>query len=584
MGKFCMNINSLKTNSSLVMVASGSKGSIVNLAQMICCLGQQSVNGTRINSGIFGRTLPSLKLNNFRFLPTHNGFIEASLHQGLNNENFFFHAIAGREGLIDTAVKTAETGYLQRRLMKSLEDIVSFYDFSIRTSDGRLIQYKFGDDNLDPVKSSWLCQATNTISKFSKKLGLFNHNLINLFEIDSFSRSSFFYDVESFLYFNGLIDLFYSCFLANQFKNKINFLDIELIFRQISKISIVCLNEPGTPVGAGAGQSMGEPGTQMTLQTFHSAGVSNMNITLGVPRINEIMNASKTISSPITKINFITMGNKKQILKIQNNLEKVFLGNICRSIEIVIKSNQLKCKICLDFILISKLEKFLNIAHLKRKIAKILKVYQKKNFFFKKSKNTIEIFFCNLVLNAKFACFSIMKLINFCKNDLINLPIIGFAEYDIIVNENNQFKSEFFFKNSNLSEIMLFPSINSNNIYCNHIITMLDIFGIEAARNVIIIEIQATFESHGINIDLRHLTLLSDLMTFQGEILGITRHGLLKMKSNTLVLASFEKTIENLFFSAARRSRDDLLGVSESIILGRESPVGTGVVSLKNVY
>jgi DNA-directed RNA polymerase III subunit RPC1 len=164
------------------------------------------------------------------------------------------------------------------------------------------------------------------------------------------------------------------------------------------------------------------------------------------------------------------------------------------------------------------------------------------------------------------------------------MSVIGFAECDLIINENNEFKSDFFFKNNNLSEFIVFPSINNKNIYCNHIITMFEVFGIEAARNVIIIEIQATFESHGINIDIRHLALLSDLMTFQGEILGITRHGLLKMKSNTLVLASFEKTVENLFFSATRRSRDDVLGVSESIILGRESPVGTGLVSIKNSF
>ena len=582
LGKLCMNSNSLKNNSSIVMVASGSKGSIVNLAQMICCLGQQSVNGTRINFGIFGRTLPTLKLHNLKFNPTHNGFIENSLYQGLSNEDFFFHAIAGREGLIDTAVKTAETGYLQRRLMKSLEDIVSFYDFSVRTSDGRLVQFKFGDDNLDPVKSSWLCEATNIIPIISKKYFFFNHNSIKLFEIDSFSKASFFYDVESFIYFSTLIDLFYSCYLRNKLKININLIDIESIFRKVSRISSLCLYEPGSPVGAEAGQSLGEPGTQMTLQTFHSAGVSDMNITLGVPRINEVMNASKTISSPITKINFITMGNKKQILKLKNNLEKFLLGDICSSIEIIIKMNELKCKICFDSNLLIKLEKFIDLGYIKKKILLNLKCWEKQNYKLKNSKYTIEIFFCDIFLNKKFACLSIIKLVDFCRNNLINLPIIGLTESNLILIEHDRLKTNFFIKNCNLSEIMIYPSIDRKNIYSNHIITMFEIFGIEAARNVIMIEIEATFQSHGINIDSRHLTLLSDLMTFQGEILGITRHGLLKMKTNTLVLASFEKTIDNLFFSATRRSRDDILGVSECIILGKETPIGTGLVSLKN--
>nr|UXY88314.1 RNA polymerase III largest subunit [Cryptomonas curvata] len=584
LGKYCMKIKSLKNNSSLVMVASGSKGSIVNLAQMISCLGQQSVNGARISCGIFGRTLPSLKFNNSKIIPIYNGFIENSLNQGLTNGDFFFHAIAGREGLIDTAVKTAETGYLQRRLMKSLEDIVSFYDSSVRTSDGRLIQFKFGDDNLDPIRSSWLCEGTNIITNISKKPILFGHNSINLFEVDSFSRASFFYDVESFPYFSALINLFYSCYLTNHFKYSICFLETELIFRKVSRISILCLNDAGSSVGAGAGQSLGEPGTQMTLQTFHSAGVSSMNITLGVPRINEVMNASKIINSPMVKINFITLGNKQQILKIKNNLEKTFLGEICRSIEIVIKSNQLKCKICLDLNLISRLEKTIDLKNIKKIIIATLKMWDKQNFILKNKKYTLEIFFCNIVLNKNFACLSIMKLINFCKNDLINLPVTGLAEHNLIINQNDELKSQFFIKNCNLIEIMNYPSIDRKTVYCNHIITIFEVFGIEAARNVIIIEIEATFQSHGITIDTRHLALLSDLMTFQGEILGITRHGLLKMKSNTLVLASFEKTIENLFFSATRRSRDEVLGVSESIILGKESPIGTGLVSLKHIH
>jgi DNA-directed RNA polymerase III subunit RPC1 len=583
LGKYCMKIKSLKNNSSLIMVASGSKGSIVNLAQMISCLGQQSVNGARISCGIFGRTLPSLKFNNSKIIPIYNGFIENSLNQGLTNGDFFFHAIAGREGLIDTAVKTAETGYLQRRLMKSLEDIVSFYDSSVRTSDGRLIQFKFGDDNVDPIRSSWLCDGTNIIPFITKKAILFDHNTINLFEVDSFSRASFFYDVESFPYFSALINLFYSCYLTNHFKYSISFFETELIFKKVSKISILCLNDPGSSVGAGAGQSLGEPGTQMTLQTFHSAGVSSMNITLGVPRINEVMNASKTINFPMIKINFITLGNKQQILKIKNNLQKTFLGEICRSIEIVIKSKQLKCKICLDLNLISKLEKTIDLITIKNLITTTLKMWDKENFILKKTKYTVDIFFCNIVLNKKFACLSIMKLINFCKNELINLPVAGLAEHNLIINQNDDSTSQFFIKNCNLIEIMNYPSIDRKSVYCNHIITMFEVFGIEAARNVIIIEIEATFQSHGITIDNRHLALLSDLMTFQGEILGITRHGLLKMKSNTLVLASFEKTIENLFFSATRRSRDEVLGVSESIILGKESPIGTGLVSLKNL-
>jgi DNA-directed RNA polymerase III subunit RPC1 len=308
LGKHCMSVDCLKGNSALIMVASGSKGSVLNLAQMIFCLGQQSVSGKRITNGMLGRTLPNFQPNFFKTIPEHNGFIENSLYQGLDNRNFFFHAVAGREGLVDTAVKTAETGYLQRRLLKSLEDIVSFYDSSVRTSDGRLIQFKFGDDNLDPVKASHLFDAINLTSGIMGRRMLFEYNFLKLFEIDSFSKAFYFYDIESFCYFGGFINLFYSSYMANYFKQAINFTQLELVFKKISKISALCINDPGSSVGAGAGQSIGEPGTQMTLQTFHFAGISNMNITLGVPRINEIMNACKNINSSIVNISFVTLG------------------------------------------------------------------------------------------------------------------------------------------------------------------------------------------------------------------------------------------------------------------------------------
>jgi len=129
---------------------------------------------------------------------------------------------------------------------------------------------------------------------------------------------------------------------------------------------------------------------------------------------------------------------------------------------------------------------------------------------------------------------------------------------------------------------MTMPFLDSGSIYCNHIHKINKVLGIEATRIVIIKEIEKTFYSNNIFTDLRHLTLLSDVITHQGELVGITRHGLPKIKSNTLALASFEKTVENLFLAASYYSRDLLLGVSENIILGKEAPIGTGMVTLRN--
>ncbi|GAG35633.1 unnamed protein product, partial [marine sediment metagenome] len=139
-----------KNNRFVIMVSAGSKGSNINISQMISCLGQQNVDGKRIPYGYQDRTLPHY--NKFDDTPEARGFIESSFIQGLTPEELFFHAMSGRVGLIDTAVKTSQTGYIQRRLIKSLEDLKFNYDGTVRNGMGKIIQFSYGDDNIDPMK------------------------------------------------------------------------------------------------------------------------------------------------------------------------------------------------------------------------------------------------------------------------------------------------------------------------------------------------------------------------------------------------------------------------------------------------
>ena len=138
-----------KRNTPMTMAKSGAKGSYINVSQMAVCVGQQSIRGQRVTEGFANRVLP-------HFLPGERGpkakgFVENSFWSGLDPYEFFFHAMAGREGLLDTAVKTAETGYMQRRLIKGLEDLVVHYDYSVRNSNGEMIQFDYGDDYIDPI-------------------------------------------------------------------------------------------------------------------------------------------------------------------------------------------------------------------------------------------------------------------------------------------------------------------------------------------------------------------------------------------------------------------------------------------------
>ncbi|MFX0026307.1 MAG: hypothetical protein ACFE8M_07815, partial [Candidatus Hermodarchaeota archaeon] len=133
---------------SVIMTKSGARGNILNLGQMSAVVGQQAIRGERINRGYSSRTLPHFKINDLS--PKSRGFVESSYRNGLNPEEFFFHAMGGREGLVDTAVRTSTSGYMQRRLVNALQDMVIENDGTVRNSDKNIIQFNFGDDSVNP--------------------------------------------------------------------------------------------------------------------------------------------------------------------------------------------------------------------------------------------------------------------------------------------------------------------------------------------------------------------------------------------------------------------------------------------------
>jgi DNA-directed RNA polymerase II subunit RPB1 len=137
-------------NRFVEMVKAGSKGSDLNISFMISCLGQQNVDGKRIPYGFEHRTLPHF--TKFDDSPSARGFVESSYINGLSPQELFFHAMGGRVGLIDTAVKTSTTGYIQRRLIKGLEDLMVNYDMTIRTNKIKIVQFQYGDDGIDTTK------------------------------------------------------------------------------------------------------------------------------------------------------------------------------------------------------------------------------------------------------------------------------------------------------------------------------------------------------------------------------------------------------------------------------------------------
>jgi DNA-directed RNA polymerase subunit A' len=138
-------------NAAVVMATSGARGSLLNLTQMAGCVGQQAVRGERIRRGYAGRTLSNFHTGDLG--AAAHGFVKNSYKSGLSPTEYFFHAIGGREGLVDTAVRTSQSGYLQRRLVNALQDLEVQYDGTVQDTRGMIIQFKYGEDGINPMKS-----------------------------------------------------------------------------------------------------------------------------------------------------------------------------------------------------------------------------------------------------------------------------------------------------------------------------------------------------------------------------------------------------------------------------------------------
>ncbi|EIE19808.1 beta and beta-prime subunits of DNA dependent RNA-polymerase [Coccomyxa subellipsoidea C-169] len=586
-------------NSPLIMSQCGSKGSPINIAQMVACVGQQSVSGRRCPDGFKDRTLPHFPPGDRT--PEGKGFVAASFYSGLSPTEFFFHTMAGREGLVDTAVKTAETGYMSRRLMKSLEDLYTHYDSTVRNSAGGIVQLTYGDDGLDPVameaqegKPVDLTRSLSVVHATTPRRPQLPENAMEDDDWDVPLPTDMEALIEGLLQENDLAQGSVFCSAAFQADLQV-FLQIQVkSWRAVrQKLSLpmddrgprapeaaaaaqsitaaelreflrLCARryeakrmDPGSTVGAFGAQSIGEPGTQMTLKTFHFAGVASMNVTQGVPRIKEIINASKNISTPVMNVTLEVANSEAAARMVKARLERTALGQVAKRIRAVLKpslTHQVGAfvEIRLDKVVIQALQLDIN-AHTVRDaiVASKLKV------------------------GMGFALHNLMTA-------LPHVIVAGIASVEraVVTFDEKTCKYSLGVEGMDLTAVMGTLGVDGCRTATNHVMETERVLGIEAARTKIMTEIQTTMSSHGMTIDARHTMLLADCMTYKGEVLGITRFGIAKMKDSVLMLASFEKTTDHLFDAALHGRTDDITGVSESIIMGIPMPTGTGLFKL----
>lgn len=611
-------------NSPLIMALCGSKGSPVNVSQMIACVGQQIISGHRVANGFQDRTLPHFLKHSLT--PASKGFVRNSFFSGLDPPEFLFHAISGREGLVDTAVKTAETGYMSRRLMKSLEDLSSLYDNTVRTSANQVVQFQYGGDGLDPMDMEGDAQPVDFERLWQHCYNqCFNVNepAMTPDEVESaVAKDAAFSDLHipeadlsdlystvhkrSNLFLDSLRE-----FILRKTKQLRSYSEVlpmsavEKIFKistkQLAMFIASALKkydrakvEPGTAVGAIGAQSIGEPGTQMTLKTFHFAGVASMNVTLGVPRIKEIINASKTISTPIIKASLANNRDERTARIVKGRVEKTLLKDISEYMEDVYTSHDAFIAVKIDFDVVEKLQLHLTLPQIADAITRHPKL--------KISYGDIALDPTNGLIHVRFrpqdtaasststsgssTITAMPKSVAsaYSSSLLRSLPdvvVCGFPDISrAVINIQSDNTKELLVEGYGLQNVMTTDGVVGHETLTNHILEMRQVLGIEAARSSIINEINNTMSSHGMSVDPRHIQLLGDVMTFKGEVLGITRFGLAKMRDSVLQLASFEKTTDHLFDAAFYMKTDKVEGVSECIILGQSMRIGTGSFGL----
>ncbi len=321
---------------------------------------------------------------------------------------------------------------------------------------------------------------------------------------------------------------------------------------------------PGEAVGVISAESIGEPGTQMTLNTFHFAGVAEMNVTLGLPRIIEILDGRKKLQTPAMEIYLKTPYSKgKDIKEFALSLKETKLSDVALEFSISLVESEIEVKLDKEKMKILGLTN----SHLINSVSKQIKgfnVKDKKDSILLRSRSKEES------LNEVYKAKEKIKDVHIKGVKTISqvLPVKRGDEYIIMT------------AGSNLSEVLQLEGVDAYRTTTNNIFEIWEVLGIEAARQAIIDEVFKVIQNQGFNIDIRHIMLVADTIGVSGNIRGITRYGVVSEKASALARASFETPIKHIINAALVGEVDELNSVVENVMLNQPVPIGTGVPDL----
>jgi DNA-directed RNA polymerase II subunit RPB1 len=700
-------------NRAINMVNSGSKGKELNIGQMVSCLGQQNVDSQRIPNGFNDRTLPHYY--KYDDSSEARGFVENSFISGQTPQEFFFHAMSGREGLIDTACKTSSTGYIQRKLVKSMEDLHVNYDLSVRNSMGCIYQFIYGEDGMESINiesqnlliikldTDELCKKFlfsddtvwsdilvqdiydnmiknksynkilkknfDTILNYKQYLFQLSNNIDNNInypiDINRITKNTclqkdkhIISNISPLEIIKRNDELKEKLFITESFKNnniihmlidihlnpkilitefKIQEYEYEIIYDNIITLFEKSKISPGEMVGIIAAQSIGEPATQMTLNTFHFAGVSaKSNVTRGIPRLTELLHLSKNMKAPSTKIFLKDEFNEDRNITtyIKNKLEYIVLKDIVKNNQIYFDpgNDLFNTVVEEDLEMLSIYNEFNDIQQIdfKKNCPWILRFVFDKHIMmenniimddiyiaFMKYENNInkidyylsddnsKELIARILINTiddgeikENGLYDQTNIISTFKNimdDLLNNVVIKGIEniYNLIITEHckkiYQSKSgkcvpveQFIIESDGVNLYKLFNSkyVNYIDTISNDIIEIYECLGIEAARNILMNEITSVCDDAGEYINSRHIELLVDTMTNKGMLTPINRQGINRGDIGPLAKSSFEDTTDQFIKAGIYGEKDNLKGVSSNIMMGQTIKAGTGFTEL----
>ncbi len=345
-------------------------------------------------------------------------------------------------------------------------------------------------------------------------------------------------------------------------KKEITKEELDLIIDEVKRRIHYSKMEPGEAVGIIAAQSMGEPSTQMTMRTFHYAGVAELNVTLGLPRIMEIVDARKKPSTPMMTL-YLEEDYANDIEKakvVASKIETTSIGDVTSKIE----TDLIESQVIL----------YLDKSETKRKEVDVEKIIEVLN----KAKIKVQNFDKEkIIITVKNPT---MKTLRKMANKARDLHLKGVKDVTKAVMRRESEGYVIYTEGSNLKEALKIEGIDKTNSKTNHILEIEAVLGIEAARRSIINEILDTLNEQGLRVDIRHIMLISDIMTVDGSVKSIGRHGVSGEKASVLARAAFEITVDHLLKAGIKGEFEELDGIVENVIVGQPVKLGTGMVDL----